>query len=141
MNTAKRIGLAFPELMNEIFKPDWFGGIENASNYVPPVNIKETETGFELELAIPGYKKEELVIEVENYTLTISADLNTSEEKTETEFSRQEFSKAPFKRSFTLAKSIDLDTIKANHEDGILKFHLPKKEEALPKPKKTITLS
>lgn len=141
MSIVKRNSLAFPELMNEIFKPDWFGGIENQTNHIPPVNIIETETGFELELSVPGIKKEELVIEVDNNILTISSDVKTDEVKNEVQFRRREFSKATFKRSFTMAKSIDVEAIKADYENGILKFVLPKKEEALPKPKKTISLS
>lgn len=141
MSVVKRNSLAFPELMNEIFKPDWFGGIENQTNNIPPVNIIETETGFELELSVPGIKKEELVIEVDNSILTISSDAKTDEVKNEGQFRRREFSKSAFKRSFTMAKSIDVEAIKADYENGILKFVLPKKEEALPKPKKTISLS
>lgn len=141
MSIVKRNSLAFPELMNEIFKPDWFGGIENQTNHIPPVNIIETETGFELELSVPGIKKEELVIEVDNNILTISSDVKIDEVKSEGQFRRREFSKATFKRSFTMAKSIDVEVIKADYENGILKFVLPKKEEALPKPKKTISLS
>ncbi len=141
MSIVKRNNLAFPELMNEIFKPDWFGGIENQTNHIPPVNIIETETGFELELSVPGIKKEELVIEVDNNVLTISSDVKKDEAKKEDQFRRREFSKACFKRSFTMAKSIDTEAIKADYENGILRFVLPKKEEALPKPKKTISLS
>lgn len=141
MSIVKRNSLAFPELMNEIFKPDWFGGIENQTNHIPPVNIIETETGFELELSVPGIKKEELVIEVDNNILTISSVVKTDEVKIEGQFRRREFSKPAFNRSFTMAKSIDVEAIKADYENGILKFLLPKKEEALPKPKKTISLS
>ena len=57
MNIVKRSNVLFPTLMNEFFKPDWFGGLENFQATLPPVNIKENETGFELELAIPGKKK------------------------------------------------------------------------------------
>ena len=57
MSIIKRSDVLFPSLMNEIFKPDWFGGLENDKNNVPAVNIKENEKDFELELAVPGRKK------------------------------------------------------------------------------------
>lgn len=141
MSIVKRNGLAFPELINEIFKPDWFGGIENYSRHTPPVNIIDTETGFELELAIPGVKKEEISIEIDNGILTISSEEKIDKVENETTYLKREFSNASFKRVFTLAKSIDSEAIKAEYVDGILTFVLPKKEEALPKPKRAITLS
>ncbi|MFT7349394.1 MAG: HSP20 family protein, partial [Candidatus Paceibacteria bacterium] len=49
MSTIKRNHPLFPSLMNEIFKPDWFGGLDNYNSAVPAVNIKESETNFELE--------------------------------------------------------------------------------------------
>lgn len=141
MSIVKRNSLAFPELMNEILNPDWFGGIENQKNQNPPVNIIETETDFELELSVPGIKKEAILIEVDNSILTISSGVKTDEVKKEGQFRRREFTKASFKRSFTISKSINIEAINADYENGILKFVLPKKEEALPKPKKTISLS
>jgi len=55
-------------------------------------------------------------------------------------YTRKEFSISSFKRSFTLPDTIATDKIDANYEGGILKFNLPKKEEALPKPKRMIEL-
>lgn len=141
MSIIKRNEILLPSLMNEIFKPDWFGGMDNYNTNVPAVNIKESETDFELELAVPGRKKEDFQIEVNDNVLTISTEVNSEENVENENFTRREFSFASFKRAFTMPETINEDKIKATYENGILKFNLPKKEEALPKPKRMIELS
>ena len=141
MSIIKRSDVLFPSLMNEIFKPDWFGGLENDKINVPAVNIKENEKDFELELAVPGWKKEDFQIEINENVLTISTESKTEENVEKENYTRREFAYASFKRAFTLPETIDEDNIKANYDNGILKFILPKKAEALPKPKRKIALS
>src|SRR5690606_1696870 len=70
MSLVKRNDVLFPSLMNEIFKPDWFGGIETLRASVPAVNIKENEKDYELELVVPGRKKDDFVVEVDKNILT-----------------------------------------------------------------------
>ncbi len=141
MSIIKRSDVLFPSLMNEIFKPDWFGGLENDKSNVPAVNIKENEKDFELELAVPGRKKEDFRIEINENLLTISTESKTEENVEKDNYTRREFAYSSFKRAFTLPETIDEENIKANYENGILKFTLPKKAEALPKPKRIIALS
>lgn len=140
MSIIRRNNLVFPSLMNELFKPDWFGGMENLSSNVPAVNIKENEKDFELELAVPGRKKEDFNIEVNENILTVSSEMTSENEVKEENYTRKEFGYTSFRRAFTLPESIDEDKIDALYEDGILKFVLPKKAEALPKPKRLIEL-
>ncbi len=140
MSIVKRNNLVFPSLMNEIFRPDWFGGMENYGGNVPAVNIKENEKDYELELAVPGMKKDDFNVEVDNNVMTISAEINSENSVEEKNYTRREFSYTSFKRAFTLPETIDEDKIKASYEEGILRFTLPKKEEALPKPKRMISI-
>jgi HSP20 family protein len=140
MSIVKRNNLVFPSLMNEILKPDWFGGLENYKGTFPPVNIQETETGFELELAVPGRKKEDFNVEIDEQILTITSETKKEEEVKEENYTRKEFSYSSFNRSFTLPETVDEEGIKASYENGILRFTLPKKEEALPKPKRLIEI-
>lgn len=140
MSLIRRNNLYFPSLMNEFFKPDWFGGMERFESTLPAVNIKEDETHFELELAIPGQKKEDFNVEIDDNVMTISMETKSEEETTEENYTRKEFSYQSFKRSFTLPETVDEDKIEASYEDGILKFTLPKREELLPKPKRTIAI-
>ena len=138
---VKRNNMLFPSLMNELFKPDWFGGMENFNGDLPAVNIKEGEKDFMLELAAPGRKKDDFNIEIDNDVLTVSYEVKHEEKKEAENYTRREFTHSAFTRSFTLPETVDVDKIDAKYEDGILTVALPKKEEALPKPKRMIELS
>ncbi len=140
MSLTKRNDVLFPALMNEIFRPDWFGGTENSRSSVPAVNIKENEKDFELELFVPGRVKDDFKIEIDDSVLTISAEIKEESEEVKENFTRKEFNISSFKRAFTLPETVATDKIEATYEGGILKFNLPKKEEALPKPKRMIEL-
>lgn len=141
MSLVNRNSILFPTFMNEFFKPDWFGGMENFNTDLPAVNIKENEKDFELELAMPGMKKDDFNVEVDDGVLTISSEVNNEDETREENYTRKEFSYASFRRSFTLPETVDEDNINASYVDGILRLTLPKKEEALPKPKRMIDIA
>lgn len=140
MSIVKRNSLFFPSLMNDLVRPDWFGGMENLNTNLPAVNIKNNTENFELELAVPGGKKDDFKIEVDNDVLTISNEVKSEKEDTKENYSRREFSYSSFKRVFTLPETVDGTKIDAAYENGILKLTLPKKEEALPRPKRLITI-
>jgi len=141
MSIVKRNNVLFPTLMNELLRPDWFGGVDNFKQDVPAANIRETESEFVLELAIPGRKKEDFNVEIDNDILTISSEVKNEENKEDEGYTRREFTFSSFKRVFSLPETISLDKINATYEEGILKFVLPKKEEALPKPKRSIEIA
>jgi HSP20 family protein len=141
MSLVRRNDMLFPSLMNEIFKPDWFGGMDDSKFSTPAVNIIENETGFELELSVPGRAKEDFHIDVDTNVLTVSAEIKTKKETENINYTRREFTHKSFKRAFTLPDSINGNEIKADYVNGILKFTLPKREEGLPKPKRKIELS
>ncbi len=117
------------ELMED-FDRNFFFRPQNSRNFVPAVNISETEDGFGLELAAPGMKKEDFKVNLDNQVLTISAEVKNENEEKSDKLIRREFSFSTFSRSFTLPKSVDLDKIKADYKDGILHIALPKREEA-----------
>ncbi|MBR9852978.1 MAG: Hsp20/alpha crystallin family protein [Algicola sp.] len=140
MSIVKRSNLFFPSLMNDFMDPDWFGGTEKWNTSVPAVNIKDNTEGFELELAVPGMKKDDFTVEIDNDVLTISSEMKTENEESKDNYTRKEFSYSSFKRAFTLPETVDGSKIDAKYEDGILKLILPKKQEALPKPKRLIEI-
>ncbi|WP_420319925.1 Hsp20/alpha crystallin family protein [Flagellimonas sp.] len=140
MSLVKRNNLFFPSLMNDVLSPDWFGGVDNWNTSVPAVNIKDNTDGFELELAVPGGKKEDFKIEVDNDVLTISNEARSENNENAENYTRKEFTYASFKRAFTLPETVDGSKIDAKYEDGVLKVVLPKKEEALPAPKRLIKI-
>ena len=142
----------FPSLVNERWLTDFFDTdrffdsdlLKLAS--VPPlplVNILEEEKEFVVEMAAPGMKKNDFKIELEGNLLTISSETsNQTEEKEGDRYSRREFSYQSFQRSFTLAKDVlDAEKIKAKYEDGVLRLHIPKKEEVKQKPPRLIQIS
>jgi HSP20 family protein len=141
MSIVKRNNLFFPSLMNEFMGPDWFGGTEKWNTSVPAVNIKDNIENFELELAVPGMKKDDFSVEIDNDVLTISSEVQTENEENKDNYTRKEFSFTSFKRAFTLPDTVDGAKIDAKYEDGILRLTLPKKQEALPKPKRMIEIA
>ncbi len=132
-----------PSLVEEFFNNDfpfvWRNNWVTAT--VPAVNIAENNDEYRIEVAAPGLSKDDFKVNVENDTLTISANKeDKKEEKTET-YTRKEFSYTSFCRSFSLPDTVDSDKIKAEHKDGILTIHVPKREEAKPKPAREIKIS
>jgi HSP20 family protein len=115
----------FDELLNDfpaVLGKEWNGT-------VPPVNIAETVDAYQLELSVPGRNKEDFNVNIENGLLTVSYE-KKEETKNETVKSiRKEFTYQSFKRSFSLDDKIDVEKIEAKYENGLLKFHLPKKEQ------------
>lgn len=141
MNLIKRQhGSAFPHVMDEIFK-DWRGGSQLVNRVAPPVNIKETETAFNVELVAPGLKKEDFNIEVDKGLLTISSEAKAENVQEDGKYTRREYIHTSFKRAFTLPETVNEEGINANYADGILTLTLPKKEEAQPKAKRLIEIS
>lgn len=120
-------------------------GTEFMSNFntgitLPAVNIKETNDQFVLELAIPGMKKSDFSIEVDNKILSISSEVKTENQMEESTYTRREFGYSSFKRTFTLPDNVESDRVNANYRDGILLVMLPKREEAKQKPPKRIEI-
>lgn len=94
-----------------------------------PVNIRETDKNYELQLFAPGLKKEEFKIHVDRNMLTVSFD-HKEEEKTQGEkWLRTEYKSRSFKRSFTLNEKVDASNIGARYTDGVLLVSIPKKEQ------------
>jgi HSP20 family protein len=97
-----------------------------------PVNIRETDQQYELDVIAPGCRKEDFKINVENNVLTIS--MNQVNEKKQqdakTGWERNEYVQRAFSRSFSLDDTVDLDKINATYSDGILRLSLGKNEKA-----------
>ena len=140
MSLIRRNTDLLPGLWNDVFTPDWFGGVDSNKSNLPAVNIMEGEKDFTLELAVPGQKKEDFNVEVDNDVLTISMETQSEVEDKKSEYTRREFRYTSFKRAFTLPESVNQEDIKADYKDGILRFTLPKKEEALPRAKRLIEI-
>ena len=100
---------------------------------MPSVNVKETETHYEIEMAVPGLKKEDFKINIDRNILTISSESQTENEERDEKknYTRREFNYQSFTRSFTMPSDIvDVEHIEAKYDNGILKLAVPKRENA-----------
>lgn len=120
----------FDELFNSL--P---ANVENSGSKTAPANISEDETGFHLELNVPGRNKEDFKLNIENGVLSISYDKKDEAETKALKSVRKEFSFSSFKRYFSLDEKINTEAIEAKYENGILNIYLPKKEEVKITPK------
>ena len=102
-------------------------------SYAPLVDIYEKDDNFFVEAQLPGMKKEDIKIEVENGKLFLSAENCKENEIKEDNYYRKEIVKGKFVRSFLLPESVDKDNLKADFKEGILKIEIPKLEKEKPK--------
>jgi HSP20 family protein len=93
-----------------------------------PVNIKETEKAYWLELIAPGFEKSDFKINLDGAVLKLEAEKKKAEDNTDEKQIRSEYSFDSFKRSFTIDDKVDATNIEANYVNGILILKLPKKE-------------
>jgi len=96
----------------------------------PRVNVKETDTEFILDVSAPGYSKDNFDINIENNVLTISNSMENESSDDSENYTRREFYKSSFSRSFNLPKNVNSETINATYEKGILTLSIPKLEPA-----------
>ena len=129
----------FPSLMNEFFNDDLRMNFFNRRHSVPSVNSVENNDSFEIDLAVPGMKKDDFTIELNDKILVISSDNSNYDQNERTRLN--EFNYSSFQRSFRVPESVELDKIKANYKNGILKIKLPKRKESITKPNRVIDIS
>ena len=98
---------------------------------LPATNILRNESGFVIEMAVPGLTREHLSIQVDNDQLIVSASANT--EETKPAFVRQEFDFSNFKRVFRLHKNANTEAMTATVNQGVLTITVPDKEPAVRK--------
>ena len=128
-------------LIDDLFDDDWFDDKEfknvekklygHRAKNVMNTDVKETEDGYELEMDLPGFKKEEVSVELNNGYITIRAakglDEDEKEKKTGKYIRRERYSGA-CERSFYVGEEVTQQDIKASFSHGILRLDIPKKE-------------
>jgi HSP20 family protein len=98
---------------------------------VPSVNVRDKKNHYELEVAAPGYKKDDFKISTENGLITISAETSSEKKEENENFLRQEFSRSSFTRTFSLPEDVEVDKINARYENGVLSIDLNKSTKAV----------
>jgi len=105
---------------------------ERKCRWMPATNISENGQEYRVEMAVPGFGKEDFKINLEKDVLSISTEMENTEnqeEQTEMNYRMREFGRRNFCRSFSIPEAVDKDAIKAEYVNGILTIVLPKKEE------------
>lgn len=128
-------------LLDRLFNNDMFNrDFSETNTTLPSVNIKENEDKFSVEMAVPGFNKNDFNIELNNNNLSISSEKEENEHTEGERYTRKEFSYQSFRRSFTLPNTVDGEKISAEYKNGVLSVDIPKREEAKPRPPKQIAI-
>jgi len=146
--TLVRTNRPFYPSVNSLFN-DFFGDQISDSTVSknvtrPAINVAESNEGYTIEVAAPGFEKSNFNVNVEDNVLTISISKDEeAETKDESKkYVRQEFKHTSFERKFNLPKGqVEEDKIEAQYENGILYVAIPKAEIAKPKPARVISIS
>jgi HSP20 family protein len=115
----------FDEMERNFFKGSSIGEFR--------ADIRDTGDAYELEADLPGVKKEDIQVELDNNYLTISAERHAEKDEKDKKgnYARRERSYGSYSRSFDVT-GVQTDQITAEYTDGVLKLRLPKKQESLP---------
>lgn len=136
----------FDDFMDDAFERNFFGGRNplygKHSKNLMKTDVKETETGYELDIDLPGFKKDEISAHLEDGYLTVSAakGLDKDEKDNEGRYIRRERYSGSMTRSFYVGNAVTEEDIKAKYEDGILSLSIPKKDPKAVEAKKYIAI-
>jgi len=108
----------------------------NIVDFKPRVNTIEGENAYHIEVDLPGVKKEDIEVKVEDNLLTIHGERKMKEEVKKEDYYKMESSYGSFSRSFTLPENVDVENVHANSADGVLEVVVPKLEVLQTKAKK-----
>jgi HSP20 family protein len=111
----------------------FFGGEQQSRRWVPAIDLVEAEDHFVLKADLPGLAEDDVSIEVQDGTLTISGERRAEHEARERGWYRIERSFGSFSRSLTLPDGVDADAISAQFERGVLEVRIPKPEQRKPR--------
>ena len=130
-------GFNFPEFGN--IDKELYG---RRADHVMKTDVHEHDDQYEVDIDLPGFKKEEIDLKLENGYLTVSANKGHDEDKKDHKgrLIRQERYMGSMQRSFYVGDQITEEDIKAKFEDGVLKLNIPKKEAPKIPEKKTIMI-
>lgn len=122
---------SFNNLLSDLF-PQNASLFRDDFRQVAPVNIKETEKDYVVEVVAPGLNKEDFKVNLEDNLLTVSFEKKEEQKAENEKVIRNEYKYQTFKRSFTVDEKIDADNISAQYVNGVLTLNLPKREEVKP---------
>lgn len=120
----------FDDFFEDFARPMRSTARYNTSTSIMRTDVKETDTGYELDIDLPGCKKEDVKAELKNGYLTINAETNGNKDQKDENgrYIRRERYYGTCSRSFYVGEEVTQEDIRAKFEDGILKVSVPKKE-------------
>ena len=104
----------------------------DSQEWVPAVDVRETDEAFTFSVELPGLAKEEIEISIEDKVLTLSGERKWEEEEDRNSYRRIERSYGSFSRSFTLPGDVNAEKVEAVSKDGVLTIKVPKAPESRP---------
>ncbi|MBF9236217.1 Hsp20/alpha crystallin family protein [Hymenobacter sp. BT683] len=119
---------SFSTMLDRFFQ-DSIAGRGRVSAFSPQVDAYETEKGYEIEVSLPGLKREDIKVDFQQGRLTISGERQFQNERKDRRYHIVESSYGTFQRSFQLPDTVEPRQIQANFEDGVLRVVVPKDEE------------
>ena len=128
---GNRVSAYDPFRMLDEMERSFFGGNNHPAMSTFRTDVTDTGDAFVLDAELPGFKKEDIKIDVENDCLTISAERKVDEEEKQKNFIKRERFYGSFSRSFDVS-GVNVDGIEAAYNDGVLKLTMPKKVETVP---------
>ncbi len=120
----------FSDIMDEFFN-DAINA--NRDSFVPSIDISESDDQFMISAELPGMKKEDINISLENGRLSLSGERTFKQEEEGKTFHRVETKYGSFNRSFQLPDNVDEDSIQASYENGLLNITINKQENKVKK--------
>tara|TARA_B110000037_G_C16789873_1_gene370974 strand:- start:161 stop:589 length:429 start_codon:yes stop_codon:yes gene_type:complete len=142
MKLLKKYETPFEGILNNWLNDEFIGipSIDHSVKTLPPVNLIESKESYTIELSVPGFDKDDFKIELDNFNLSVSLDIDDKVNEA-IQYTKREYNYSSFKRSFKLAKYSDIKKIDASYVNGILTIQIPKTKEAIPLPVKSIKIS
>jgi HSP20 family protein len=126
--------LTMQERMNRLMGDAYGRDAETEyGTWLPPVDLREEEQAFVIQMEVPGLQKDEIDIHLENNVLTLRGERKFEKEEQKQSYHRIERFYGKFARSFTLPSLIKAEGIAASLKDGVLEVTIPKAEESKPK--------
>jgi HSP20 family protein len=124
---------SFSNLIDRFFNESVSRSGGSAYSFVPRVDVVENERAFEIQVAVPGMKKEDIKLDLNDNLLTISGERKFTKERNENSFHSFETQYGTFSRSFSLPENVDGSKISAQYVNGILEITVPKDEKKIVK--------
>jgi HSP20 family protein len=127
---------SFQDDLNRVFGGAFAGVLNDevpAAQWSPRVDVYEDEHAIKLEADLPGVKPEDFKLSIENFKLTLSGERKFAEGENKENWHRVERRYGSFSRNFTLPTTVNVEDVKAEFKDGVLRITLPKREEVKPR--------